>query len=92
MKSAACTACEVNGNACWHLAFGLQFADISVKSHFADGAKCGGRYFKLYPCAGFWHKKTFLVQVWQEAAAGFAVRVGNPVPRYRPLSGKLTNS
>ncbi|AMA44185.1 hypothetical protein APT63_00385 [Pseudomonas sp. 22-AL-CL-001] len=56
-----------------------------------DAHALGGNAQTDKALLGF-NPETVMLQVWQETTTGFVVCVGNVVPRYRTLTGNLTDS
>ena len=56
-----------------------------------DGADGAGGNFQFHPSTRLRHEELLLLQVRQETALRFAIRVGNRVPRNRTLACQFTN-
>jgi len=57
-----------------------------------DGLDCFGRHFQGYPTILLRNEKALFLQIREESALSFIVRVRNIVPHLRSFSGDFTNS
>jgi hypothetical protein len=68
----------------------LQFFDVRIQTHLADGADGGSADFQRYPLTGFRHKKALRLQIGQEPTLGLAIGVRDVIARKRPFARQIT--